>query len=763
MKISAATLLLCASSAVLLCTVSALGQTATATATAVYTFTGTDSNLPTSIIQASDGNLWGTTAEGNTADEDFGTIFKLAPDGTFTTVYTFSDSGNNGEGPVSLIEGNDGNFYGVTSGGGPYQTTCDCGTFFRITPQGQFTMLFALTQGYSENPNPGLLQGTDGNFYISTPYGPVVVSPAGTPLAFNEVTTRRIITSGMMQHTNGLFYGASASYGLVYSYTLQHVLNVYDESPGIGLGFTFAEGSDGDIYGAGNDLAFRFTTGGAYKTFATSFNAGTGLTPASDGNVYGMEQTTPLLFNITPAGQVNAIPTTGAPPYYAPDTTVTPIQASDGSFLIPFADYGDQSPTNAIYRYTLTPALPAPIQLTPSESTITLGSSFTLNWQVLNATSATLRQCNAFLSRPGTGGGDWSGLQTGSIASGVYSGSATLTPTAGGSYIYDLTCGGVESGYATVTVTGGTASATTTVLQSSLSTVPAGSPVTLTATVTANTGGYLPTGTVTFRYGSYVLATASVNSHGIAAYTASAGTTSHLAGGNYSITAHYNGDANDTASTSAPITVTVQGITAVALVISPPTFTVGGSATLTATVRDTNGGPVPTGTVAFGYEMDGDYYSLAANATLNSSGVATATTYTSQSQAPPAGSYPVTAIYSGDTLNQATTSPVVTLYVTTPTTAALTVYPASVTNGQYVTFTATITASGSTPASAGTVTFTSGSITVASAAVNSSGVASATILVKNIPAGTYPITANYQGTTIYSPSTSTPSNVTVTQ
>lgn len=755
MKSSAASLLL------LFSAVSAFGQTAAVAS--VHTFTGPDGNAPTAIIQASDGNLWGATAGGGA--KGYGTIFKIYPDGTLATVYDFANPGNTAGAifPVSLIEGNDGNFYGLTALGGDGaqgQGYCDCGSFFRITPAGQFTLLYPFGIPYSADPNPGLLQGTDGNFYISTAYGAVVISPAGTPLAFGQVSTMPIVLSGMLQHTNGTFYGATASYGVVYSYSLQHSLNLYDENPGIGLGYTFAEGTDGNIYGAGNNLAFRFSPSGAYKTFSTDFDAASGLASASDGNVYGMSAPSASLFNITPAGQVNSIPTTAAPDFIAGSFLyrVAPLQASDGSFLAPFAQ--QDSPNNGIYRYTLTPALPAPVQLTPSESTIALGSSFTLNWQVLNATSATLRQCNAFLSRPGNGGGDWSGLQSGTVASNVYSGSATLTPTAGGSYIYALTCGGVESGYATVTVTGGTASATTTLLQSPVSTLVAGNPITLTATVTSNTGGYLSTGTVTFKHGSYALATSPVDAHGIAAYTASAGTTSHLAGGNYIVTAHYNGDANDTASTSAPVSITVQGVTATTLVLAPPSFTVGGSTTLTATVRDINGGPVPTGTVTFGYEQSGDSYFLA-NATLNSSGVATVTTPTSPQLA--AGAYPVTAdYYLGDSYNQPSTSPVVTLYVTTPTTTALTVYPASVTNGQYVTFTANVSA-GSNTVSAGTVTFTSGSITAATATVNSTGTASATVLVKDIPAGTYPITANYQGTTIYSPSISTAVNVTVTQ
>jgi len=739
---------------------SALGQTAAVTA--VHAFTGPDGTDPSSIIQASDGNLWGTAEAGGS--KSAGTIFKIYPDGTLVTVYDFASSTdpNAGFGPVSLIEGNDGNFYGVTQDGGDGAAGmgyCQCGIFFRITPTGQFTNLYSFGTPDGAAPNPGLVQGTDGNFYGTNEYVIYAISPSGTILGYGPISTMPIVGAGPLQHTNGAFYGATTHDGIVYSYTLQQGLGRYRESTSIGLGYSFAEGTDGNIYGAGNDVAFRFSPEGAYKTFSTDFDAATGLTSASDGNVYGLADYSVPIFNITPLGAVNRITTTAAPEVTAPTLRVTPIQASDGSFLIPIED--DGTSINGIYRYTLTPALPSPIQLMPSESTIALGSSFTLNWEVLNATSATLRQCNAFLSRPGKGGGDWSGLQSGTVTSGIYSGSATLTPTAGGSFIYALTCGGVESGFATVTVTGGSASATSTLLQASASTIAAGSPLTLSATVTSNTGGYLPTGTVTFNDGSYVLATVAVDSHSIAAYTAAAGTTSHLAGGSYSITAHYNGDANDTASTSAPLTIAVQGITAVALVISPPSFTVGGSTTMTATVRDINGGPVPTGTVNFYYSQGGDSNYLGVGYLNPSTGVTSVTTPLNPVLA--AGSYPVTAQYLGDTYSQPSTSPVVTLNVTTPTTTALTVFPSSVTNGQYVTLTATISATGGSVVSGGTVAFTSGSITAATATVNSSGVASATVLVQNIPPGTYPITANYKGTSIYSPSASAPTNVTVTQ
>jgi len=85
----------------------------------------------------------------------------------------------------------------------------------------------------------------------------------------------------------------------------------------------------------------------------------------------------------------------------------------------------------------------------------------TLDWSVANTYSGTLQQCYAFIQSTANGGGTWTGLQTGTFDSTKtppYSGSATITPTLEGTYTYALTCGGMESGFATLTVTGPAAS-----------------------------------------------------------------------------------------------------------------------------------------------------------------------------------------------------------------------------------------------------------------------------------------------------------------
>jgi uncharacterized repeat protein (TIGR03803 family) len=105
--------------------------------TMVFTFHGSDGRAPNGVVQGSDGNFYGTTQYDGPAGG--GTVFKLTSGGTLTTLYRFSTFGLTGGQPMAgLVEGTDGNFYGTTSNGG---TSSIDGTIFKITPGGTLTTI----------------------------------------------------------------------------------------------------------------------------------------------------------------------------------------------------------------------------------------------------------------------------------------------------------------------------------------------------------------------------------------------------------------------------------------------------------------------------------------------------------------------------------------------------------------------------------------------------------------------------------------------
>ena len=98
------------------------------------------------LVQATDGKLYGTTVDGGA--NNYGTVFRITPSGTLTTLYSFCSKGGCSDGAylyAGLVQATDGNFYGTTSAGG----ATNHGTVFKITPSGTLTTLhsFDLTDG----------------------------------------------------------------------------------------------------------------------------------------------------------------------------------------------------------------------------------------------------------------------------------------------------------------------------------------------------------------------------------------------------------------------------------------------------------------------------------------------------------------------------------------------------------------------------------------------------------------------------------------
>jgi uncharacterized repeat protein (TIGR03803 family) len=133
------------------------------------------SPTPGSLLQTPDGNLYGSTDEGG-ATGGGGTIFKISPDGKFTTIYNLCSLANCADGSfgANFVLATDGNFYGTTQYGGDLSCTdtfrLGCGTVFKITPTGVLTTLHTFEGPDGAIPE-GLVQATDGNFYGVTQTG----------------------------------------------------------------------------------------------------------------------------------------------------------------------------------------------------------------------------------------------------------------------------------------------------------------------------------------------------------------------------------------------------------------------------------------------------------------------------------------------------------------------------------------------------------------------------------------------------------------
>jgi len=151
------------------------------TLTTLHAFNGKDGAGPNVLLQAADGSLFGTTSSGG--ETDGGTVFKIAPNGVLTTLHSFCAAGApncpDGRNPTGLVQATDGNFYGTASVGG----SNDYGTIFKITPAGSLTTIYSFCSqsGCADGDNPiaGLVQDTDGDFYGTTEDGGTYVTDAG--------------------------------------------------------------------------------------------------------------------------------------------------------------------------------------------------------------------------------------------------------------------------------------------------------------------------------------------------------------------------------------------------------------------------------------------------------------------------------------------------------------------------------------------------------------------------------------------------------
>jgi len=173
------------------------------------------------------GDFYGTTFGGGRPQE--GIIFKITPSGSLTKLYNFYSQPNGADGwdaQAPLTLGGDGNFYGTTEGGGTFKN----GTFFKITPTGQYSVLYNFCSQTNcvdgVTPSGPIAWGSDGNLY-GTASGGGSTQSAGTAFKITPSGQYTLLytfcsqvlcadgigPSGLIQDTNGNFYGATQGGG----------------------------------------------------------------------------------------------------------------------------------------------------------------------------------------------------------------------------------------------------------------------------------------------------------------------------------------------------------------------------------------------------------------------------------------------------------------------------------------------------------------------------------------------------------------------
>jgi uncharacterized repeat protein (TIGR03803 family) len=436
------------------------------TLSVLYTFTnGVDGALSAGLMQDTNGSIYGTAVDGGT--NGWGSIYEMSRSGTLKPLYSFKGGVDGGSPYAALARGTNGLFYGMAQVGG----SNDYGTIFEVTSNGSFTSLYSfhalrggnLTNADGATPRYALTLGTNGNFYGTATQG----GTNGQGTVF-EVTHQGKVTvlysfsnsvdgaapSGpLLQFTNGLLYGTaigggSNGYGTVFEVTAAgKVTAIYSFTNGIDGATPQAgviNGHDGYLYGTCTDggandsgTVFKITPGGNLTplySFGPSTNYpdlqwhpynADGIAPrtlllGADGSFYGGayyggQNGSGTIFQLTPGGVFAVLYTFNFDQSSGTDSDgANPLgllQASDGNFY-GTAYEGGATGDGTFFRL----GLPPQITLQPTNQSVELNDNavFTLSangalscqWQfdtndIANATGYTLSLTNVQITNAG--------------------------------------------------------------------------------------------------------------------------------------------------------------------------------------------------------------------------------------------------------------------------------------------------------------------------------------------------------------------------
>jgi uncharacterized repeat protein (TIGR03803 family) len=241
------------------------------------------------LVQAANGNLYGTTYQGGAYD--YGTIFEITPDGALNTLYNFCSLADCADGAspfAGLIQATNGNLYGTTVTGGAY----NYGTVFEITPRGQLSTLYSFCSqtdcidGYY--PHVALTQAANGHLYGTTLLGgengdgtifEITLEGALTTLHSFSGTDGADPAGPLYEATNGHFYGTTELGGANNDGTVYKM-----NSAGTLITLLSFKGANGDnpsggLVQATNGKFYGTTSSGGANSFGTIFNLNVGLVP----------------------------------------------------------------------------------------------------------------------------------------------------------------------------------------------------------------------------------------------------------------------------------------------------------------------------------------------------------------------------------------------------------------------------------------------------------------------------------------------------
>jgi uncharacterized repeat protein (TIGR03803 family) len=259
---------------------------------------GADGSSPQyGVVFDTDGNLYGTTPLGGASNN--GTVFMMTASGTETVVYSFP-GGDDGASPSSgVILDDEGNLYGTTMAGGTYA----CGTVFKLAPSGVATVLYSFT-GLADGDAPagGLIRNSEGDLFGTAGGGMSCIGSSGPCGVVFKVTPSGSETV-LHSFKGDMNDGISPSSGLIagmYGTTSQGGENgrgsVYKVSPSgeETVLFSFGESDEG-YTPRGNLLAYG---GGLYGTTLDA-----AYPPCNCGAIYEL-----IGSNLTPLYDFNGSP-----------------------------------------------------------------------------------------------------------------------------------------------------------------------------------------------------------------------------------------------------------------------------------------------------------------------------------------------------------------------------------------------------------------------------------------------------------------------